>query len=334
CKVKTVNEVSDEPTLPSPTPATPPPPPQQEHIPSPPQADTAPPSPLPIQQPSHNAEISMTLLNTLLETCNTLTKQDANLEQDKIAQAIEITKLKQRVKSLEKRRQFKYSGLKRLRKVRTAQRVESSANTVMDDQGDASKKREIAKLDADDDVTLEEVDDEVSKDDGETDEAEPAKVKEVIEVVTAANLMTEVVTTAATTPITAALVPKVNAPRRRRGMIIQDPKEAATASVNQVKRKERKDNTVMRYQALKMKLVTEAHAMKNMMEEEVSKRKSKSSEHRAAKKQNIDEEVEELKTHLQIVPNDKDDVYTEAIPLALKMLEEHAAAVEKMKRLL
>nr|GEY60298.1 hypothetical protein [Tanacetum cinerariifolium] len=42
CKVKTVNEVSDEPTLPSPTPATPPPPPQQEHIPSPPQADTAP----------------------------------------------------------------------------------------------------------------------------------------------------------------------------------------------------------------------------------------------------------------------------------------------------
>nr|GFA85450.1 hypothetical protein [Tanacetum cinerariifolium] len=37
----------------------------------------------------------------------------------------------------------------------------------------------------------------------DTDEAEPAKVEEVIEVVTAAKLMTEVVTTAAT-PITAA----------------------------------------------------------------------------------------------------------------------------------
>nr|GFA12915.1 hypothetical protein [Tanacetum cinerariifolium] len=57
----------------------------------------------------------------------------------------------------------------------------------------------------------------------ETDETEPAEVEEVIEVVIAAKLMTEVVTTAATTPITAALVPKASAPRRRRGVIIQDP---------------------------------------------------------------------------------------------------------------
>nr|GEV18882.1 hypothetical protein [Tanacetum cinerariifolium] len=46
-----VNEVSDEPTPPSHTPATPPPPPQQEHIPLTPQADTAPSSPPP--QPRH-----------------------------------------------------------------------------------------------------------------------------------------------------------------------------------------------------------------------------------------------------------------------------------------
>nr|GEW46135.1 hypothetical protein [Tanacetum cinerariifolium] len=89
-----VNEVSDEPTLPSPTPATPPLLPQQEHIPLPPQADTAQPSPPPQQQPSQTAAIFMTLLNTLLETCATLTKQVSNLEQDKISQAIEITKLK------------------------------------------------------------------------------------------------------------------------------------------------------------------------------------------------------------------------------------------------
>nr|GEX68547.1 hypothetical protein [Tanacetum cinerariifolium] len=41
---------------------------------------------------------------------------------------------------LEKKRQFKFSGLKRLRKVGTTQRVESSADTVMDDQEDASKQ--------------------------------------------------------------------------------------------------------------------------------------------------------------------------------------------------
>nr|GEV53286.1 hypothetical protein [Tanacetum cinerariifolium] len=62
---------------------------------------------------------------------------------------------------------------------------------------------------------------------------------------------------------------------------------------------------------------------KERMEEEDSralKRLSESQEDKAAKKQKLDEEVEELKRHLQIVPNDEDDVYTEAIPLALKLI--------------
>nr|GEW24982.1 hypothetical protein [Tanacetum cinerariifolium] len=299
-----VNEVFAEPTPPSPlpSPATPPPPPQPKHIPSPPQAKIAQPS-SPLQpQPSQTAEISMTLLNQLLETCATLTKQVANLELDKISQAIEIIKLKQRVKHLEKKR------------------------------GCIQTWGKIVKLDADEDVNLEEVDAEVTMDANvqgrleesqakvfhldlehvdkilsmqETDEAELAKVKEVIEVVTTAKLMTEIVTTATT--IIDAPVPKASAPRRRRGVIIQDPEEAATTSVivqskvkskdkgkgilveepkplkrqvqieqdeafareleaelnaninwnavvDQVKRKERQDNTVMRYQALKRNL--------------------------------------------------------------------------------
>nr|GEW36386.1 hypothetical protein [Tanacetum cinerariifolium] len=349
-----VNEVSDEPTPPSPTPATSPPPPQQEYIPSPPQADTAPSSPPSQQQHSQTVAISMTLLNTLLET-----------------------------------------WLKRLKKVMIAQRVESSVDTVMDDQEDASKWRGgIAELDADEDVTLKEVAAEEKNDADiqgrleesqakvchldlehadkvlsiqETDDAEPAEVEEVIKVVTAAKLMTEVVTTAATTTTTAttiivALVPKASAPRRRRGVIIQDPNEAVTTSkimqskdeafareleaklnvninwnevIEQVKRKERQDNTFMRYQALKRKPVTEAQARKNMMhfnsiwaflekgekeiEEEKRKRKSENLKQKAAKKQKINEEIEELKTHLHIVPNDEDDVYTEANPLALKV---------------
>nr|GFD11596.1 hypothetical protein [Tanacetum cinerariifolium] len=40
---------------------------------------------------------------------------------------------------------------------------------------------------------------------------------------------------------------------------------------------------------------------------------------RAAKRRKLDEEVEELKRHLQIVPNEDDDVYTEATPLAQKV---------------
>nr|GEV83467.1 hypothetical protein [Tanacetum cinerariifolium] len=57
------------------------------------------------------------------------------------------------------------------------------------------------------------------------DKPEPVKLKEVIEVVTTAKLMTEVVT-AATTTITVA----PSATRRRKGVVIRDPKETATPS--------------------------------------------------------------------------------------------------------
>nr|GEZ28726.1 hypothetical protein [Tanacetum cinerariifolium] len=61
---------------------------------------------------------------------------------------------------------------------------------------------------------------------------------------------------------------------------------------------------------------------KEQMDEEdgrALKRMNESQEEKAAKKQKLEEEVKELKRHLQIVPND-DDVYTEATPLSLKVL--------------
>nr|GEV44074.1 hypothetical protein [Tanacetum cinerariifolium] len=62
------------------------------------------------------------------------------------------------VKKLERKNKLKVSRLRRLRKVETAQRVESSADTFMDDQEDASKQEEIiANIDADEDVTLKDV---------------------------------------------------------------------------------------------------------------------------------------------------------------------------------
>nr|GEU59688.1 retrovirus-related Pol polyprotein from transposon TNT 1-94 [Tanacetum cinerariifolium] len=80
----------------------------------------------------------------------------------------------------------------------------------------------ITELDANEDVTLVDVDAKVEMDD--TDEAVPDEVEEVLEVVTVAKLMTNVVTT--TAPITTdAQVPKTSAPRRRRGVVIQDPEE-------------------------------------------------------------------------------------------------------------
>nr|GEX19788.1 putative ribonuclease H-like domain-containing protein [Tanacetum cinerariifolium] len=136
----------------------------------------------------------------------------------------------------------------------------------------------IAKIDADKDVTLEEVAAKVdTAKDAKDDKLELDELREVIEV---------------------------------------------DDVIEQVKRKEKEDNAVLRYQALKRKPQIEAQDRKNiMLEEEASralKRKTKSSEQQAVEKQKLDEEVEELKKHLKIVPNDEDDVYTEATPLALK----------------
>nr|GEU71976.1 hypothetical protein [Tanacetum cinerariifolium] len=80
------DEDANEPTPPLPKPATTPPP-QQELI-------------LSLSQPADISHSTMALLNQLLETCVTMTKKVGDLKQDKIAQGIEITKLKQRVRRM------------------------------------------------------------------------------------------------------------------------------------------------------------------------------------------------------------------------------------------
>nr|GEW42114.1 hypothetical protein [Tanacetum cinerariifolium] len=165
--------------------------------------------------------------------------------QDKIAQALEITKLKSRVKKLERRN--KASKLQRLKKVGTAQRIETSDDTVMDDV--SKQEKMIADMDADVDVTLKDVMvdvKDVAAQDAKIDESadvqgwkaesqaqiyqidlehadkvlsmhdddvEPAELQEVVEVVTTDMLITEVVTatsatlTAATPQLTTAAAP-------------------------------------------------------------------------------------------------------------------------------
>nr|GEV28635.1 ribonuclease H-like domain, reverse transcriptase, RNA-dependent DNA polymerase [Tanacetum cinerariifolium] len=237
----------------------------------------------------------------------------------------------------------------------------------------------IAKIDADEDVILEEVD--INVDEENDDEPELAEL-DVVEVVTTAKLMTEVVTAAATiTAVTTAASTITDAPsaaRRRKGVVIRDPEETATPStivhfepkskdkgkgilveepkplkkqaqieqdeayarelqaelnkninwddvIEQVKDKGKLDNAVLRYQALKRKPQTEAQAKKNIIVYLKNMAGFKMDFFRA-KKQKLDEEVEELKKHLQIVPNDEDDVYTEATPLALKIVQERFAS--------
>nr|GEW31637.1 hypothetical protein [Tanacetum cinerariifolium] len=63
--------------------------------------------------------------------------------------------------------------------------------------------------------------------------------------------------------------------------------------------------------------------IKEQIEEEESralKRINETPAERAAKRKKLDEEVEDLKRHLQIMPNEDDDVYTEATLLVRKVL--------------
>nr|GEV22485.1 hypothetical protein [Tanacetum cinerariifolium] len=244
------------------------------------------------------------------------------------------------------------------------------------------------------------------------EESEPAELQEVVDVVTTAKIITEVVIaasdtiTAASTTISAADVlidaatiaaaftltaTPTKSKDKGKGILVEEPKplkkqaqikqdenyarelEAELnknvdwdAVIDHVKRKQKEDNAVKRYKALKRKPQTKAQARKNMMiylknvagfkmdyfkgmtyddirpifekkfnsnvafllmtkeqiDEEESralKRLNESQEDKALKKQKLNEEVEELKRHLQIVPNNDDDVLTEATPLARKV---------------
>nr|GEU91734.1 uncharacterized mitochondrial protein AtMg00810-like [Tanacetum cinerariifolium] len=202
--------------------------------------DIQPTSPQP--QPQQAANFPMSLLQEVMDACAALTRRVEHIEFDKVAQALEITKLKKRVKKLERRNKVRVLKLRRLQKVGTSQRVETFDDTVMDDE--SNQGRMIAKMDQDDVVVLED-DKEEDKDvvdavkdvekakvnesakyqgrqaesqakiykidmdhankvlSIQEDETEPAEVQEVVDVVTTAKLITKVVTAARET-VTAA----------------------------------------------------------------------------------------------------------------------------------
>nr|GEY56871.1 hypothetical protein [Tanacetum cinerariifolium] len=303
--VDAIHAAVDEPSIPSPTSPTQPPRPSQD-------------------QPftSQDAAISIDLLQTLLDTCTTLTRRVDNLEHDKIAQDLEITKLKQRAKKLERRNKLKVSKLRRLKKIRTSQRVETSDDTIIDDV--SKHGRMIADMDADVDVTLKDIAKDVAVDaeieesvdvqerqaesqaqiyqinlehadnvlSMQDDKVEPTELQEVVEVVTTAKLMTEVVTvrsatiTVADLQLTTVVVPILttapSAARRRKRVVIRDPKEVATPS------------TIIHDEAKSKDKRKGIFKTKEHMEEKDNKalkRISGSQEDKADKKQKLDEEV-------------------------------------------
>nr|GEW84088.1 reverse transcriptase domain-containing protein [Tanacetum cinerariifolium] len=322
-------------------------------------------------QPQQIADCPMSLLQKALDACAALTRRVEYLEYDKV------------------------------KRVGTSQRVDTSEDTVMDDT--SNQGRIIDEPDKDDAVALmDDKEDEKKEKRLSMQEDEPAKVQEVVDVVTTAKLITEVVTaasetiTAASTIISAAEPQVVAATitvapvrvvaastRRRKGVVIRDPEEESTISsiisadtkskdkgkgimveepkpfkkkqqvemdeeyarklhvelnkyidwdvaIDYVKQKAKEDPAVQRYQVMKKKPQTEAQAQTNMimyLKNAAGFRldyfKGMSYDdipQKAAKRRKLNEEVEDLKRHLEIVPDEDDDVYTEATPLARKVL--------------
>nr|GEW41430.1 hypothetical protein [Tanacetum cinerariifolium] len=138
-----------------------------------------------------------------------------------------ITKLKARVEKLERANKVKTLKLRRLRKVGTSQRITSSDDTIIEDV--INQGRMIDELDRDDGVALM----------GEKEEKRKLKrlriLLEVVEVVTTAKLITDVVT-AASTPVSAAsiIIPAaelkvptaapVKSKDKGKGIMVEEPK--------------------------------------------------------------------------------------------------------------
>nr|GFB40572.1 hypothetical protein [Tanacetum cinerariifolium] len=200
----------------------------------------------------------------VLDKCSALVLRVEGLESANTAQQLEILKLKARVKKLERINKIKSSKLRRLKKVGTSQHIESSEDeenvfnqgriSVDIDEGiklvdDQEKDAQVKGRQANTQAEIYNIDlDHTYK---VLSMQKDTEVQEVVEVVNAAKLMTEVATTAASIPIPAAkpavvavstpisvakpaakpkvlkIVPAAPAvsTRKKKGVVIRDPKE-------------------------------------------------------------------------------------------------------------
>nr|GFB81771.1 hypothetical protein [Tanacetum cinerariifolium] len=210
--------------------------------------------------PSQATEGTSILVQQVLDKCSAFVLRVKGLESANSAQQLEILKLKARVKKLERLNKVKSSKLRRLKKVGTSQRVESledeenvfnqgrisvDINEGIELVDDQEKDVQVKRRQEDTQAEIYNIDlDHTSK---VLSMQEDSEVQEVVEVVNAAKLMTEVATTAASIPIPAAepVVAAVSTPisavkpkvlkvvpaaptvltRKRKEVVIRDPKE-------------------------------------------------------------------------------------------------------------
>nr|GEU81891.1 hypothetical protein [Tanacetum cinerariifolium] len=192
--------------------------------------------------------------------------------------------------------------------------------------------RIIASIDADEDVTLKDFTDiarEVAIDAGikesaNDDELELAKLQKVVEVVTTAKLITEVVTaasatiTAVDTPLTAAaLTAAPSAARKRKGMVIKDPKKLLHHPSSYILKPNPKTKGKGFWNMAGFKM----DYFKGMSYDDIRPIFEKYFNSNVAFLEKTKEQMEEEDSRAlkRAMPNDEDDVYTKATPLSRKV---------------
>nr|GEZ69094.1 hypothetical protein [Tanacetum cinerariifolium] len=233
-------------------------------------------------------------LKELMDLCTNLSNKALELESEVIdimsTYQDRIEKLESRVERLEEENRV-------LKELKSVHSIDDVDEPIMEKEKSSKQGRKFTDIDV---LSMMDVNDEESVD-----------VEEVLEVVEAAKVITEVVTTAGAT--------KVSVSRKRRGVIIQDPKETTTTATVQLK--------VQAKDKRKAILSEEPKPLKRQVQIELDREVARQLEaeegecleQEIAKNQKTEEETEEIKKHLQIIPDDDDDVYTDATPLASKI---------------
>ncbi|GKB92940.1 hypothetical protein Tco_0979077 [Tanacetum coccineum] len=173
-------------------------------------------------------------LNKLMELCTNFQQRVLDLENTKTTQAVKIDSLKRRVKKLERRKRSRTNGIKRLYKVGLSARVDSS-NDEQSLGKDASKQgRKINDIDADENITLENVQD-----------AEMFDVTDDLRINAACIATTDsAAATIKTKEITLAkaLVEIKTSGPKANGIVLQEPSETTTTTTTTISSKKSQDN--------------------------------------------------------------------------------------------
>nr|GEZ83499.1 hypothetical protein [Tanacetum cinerariifolium] len=292
-----------------------------------------------------------------------------------ISQALEIKKLKRRVKKLEKGNKIKVSKLIRLQKVGTSQRIDTLDDIVMEDA--SNQGRMIDVLDSDARIVL--MDDKKEEKKAEEDkvagddqvQGRQAKIYKID-----MDHALKVLSMQEDEPEVQELLLLLPEEEKEWLSGIQKRNHLQSyllilnidwdVAIDHVKQKAKEDPFVQRYQVIKKRPQTEAKARRNMImylknvagfrldyfkrmsyddirlifeakfnsnmefllktKKQMKEEKSRAiqsinetSAQKAAKRRKLNEEVEDLKRHLEIVLDEDDDAYTEATPLARKV---------------